>query len=68
MIWKIVVPVIVASLIGWGAWTTVAVTGATPRPVFDEHVNRATDKYDKAQERLEDKIDDLKDTILDLHK
>ena len=65
---KILIPVIAAGLIGWGAWATVEVTGATPREVFDEHVTRAQDKYDAAQQRVEDKLDKIQETIIDLHK
>jgi hypothetical protein len=66
--WKILIPVIVASLLGWGAWATVGVTSSTPRKVFDEHVTRAQDKYDAAQQRVEDKLDKIQETIIDLHK
>jgi hypothetical protein len=64
----VTLPVIAASLIGWGAWATVGVTRATPRDVFDEHVQRAQDKYEQGQEKIQRSLDDIKDTILELHK
>jgi hypothetical protein len=67
-LWWVLIPVIAASVIGWGAWATVTATGATPREVFDRHVEDAQDKYDHAQDRIEDKLDEIQKTILDLHK
>jgi len=60
-LWWVIVPVIASGLIAWGAWATVGVTGGTPREIFDEHVQHA-------QERIEDKLDDIQKTILELHK
>ena len=75
MLWKILIPILVTSLIGWGAWTTVTATSATPRKVHDEHVkefnqekDRTQDRFDQVQQRIEDKLDQIQQTILDLHK
>lgn len=65
---KILIPVLASALIGWGAWATVKTTSATPRAVFDAHVEKARDKYDAAQQRVEDKLDKIQETIIELHK
>lgn len=50
------VPVI-AGLIAWGAWVTLGVA------------NAATEKkVETIQMRIEDKLDKIQETILDLHK
>jgi hypothetical protein len=54
---KGIIVAIVAGLIAWGAWVTLGVADAATK----ERVN-------DVQMRIEDKLDDIKDTILDLHK
>lgn len=49
--------VVLAGLIGWGAWVTTGVAGAASE-------ERVVD----IQERIEDKLDKIQETILDLHK
>jgi hypothetical protein len=75
MLWKILIPIFVTSLIGWGAWTTVTATSATPRVVHDKHVeefmehkDNDSEKFDRIQQRVEDKLDKIQQMILDLHK
>lgn len=75
MLWKILIPIIASGMIGWGAWATIATTSATPRKVHDEHVKefsahkeKDADQFGKIQQRIEDKLDKLQQTILELHK
>lgn len=74
---KILIPVLAASLIGWGAWTTVEVTGATPRPVHDElakevdeHKEKDNDRFmevlkeiQKQRDVIEDKLDKIQEKL-----
>ena len=55
-----------AALISWGAWNTLATTGATPRDVHDAHCldnkrdfQRIDDKFYDMQQRIEDKLDKI---------
>ncbi len=64
MMWKILIPIIVTALLGWGAWATVQVTNATPRPVFDRHVEKAEEKFDTMQMRIEDKLDKIQEHLM----
>jgi hypothetical protein len=64
MIWKIMIPVITSALIGWGAWATVQVTNGTPRAVFDKHVEKAEEKFDTIQMRIEDKLDKIQEHLI----
>ena len=68
VIWIPIVAVLLASALGWGAWATVTMTDATPREVFDKRVDKVDQKFDTVQRELGDKLDDIKKTILDLHK
>jgi hypothetical protein len=63
--YKYLIPVIATALLAWGAWATVGVTGATPREVFDRHVEDANKKYDEAQRRVEDKIDKIQEILIE---
>ena len=62
-----VIPVILSGLIGWGAWATVTMTNGTPRETFDRRVEKVDEKFDTVQRELGNKLDDIKQTILDLH-
>jgi hypothetical protein len=64
MIWKIMIPVLVSALIGWGAWATVQVTSSTPRVVFDKHVEKAEDRFNTMQNRIEDKLDKIQEHLI----
>lgn len=64
MIWKIMIPVVASALIAWGAWATVQVTGGTPRTVFDKHVEKAEEKFDTMQMRIEDKLDKIQEHLM----
>jgi hypothetical protein len=75
MIWKILLPVVAAAMLGWGAWATVEVTDALPEEKFeahekdfDAHKEKNNDKFDTVQRQLVDKLDEIQKTILDLHK
>lgn len=74
---KILIPVIAASLIGWGAWTTVEVTGATPREVHDE-LDKELDEHkaddnikfmevlkeiQEQREKIEEKLDRIQEKL-----
>lgn len=48
---------IVVGLLGWGAWVTLGVANAAPK-----------EKVNMIQQRIEDKLDKIQQTILDLHK
>jgi hypothetical protein len=63
--WKILLPVIAASLIGWGAWNTLATTNATPREVFDAHCKEANQKFERMQNRIEDKLDKIQEKLME---
>jgi hypothetical protein len=65
---KIVVTVCLGGLITWGAWNTLATSNAVPKPVFDAQVEKTSERFESMQIRIEDKIDKVQETILDLHK
>ena len=48
---------ITAGLIGWGAWVTLGVANAATK-----------ERVISIQERIEDKLDRIQETILNLHK
>jgi len=56
-LYKGVVIAVVVGLLGWGAWVTLGVAAAATK----ERVNHI-------QERIEEKLDIIQRTILDLHK
>lgn len=62
--WKYIVPVIATGLLAWGAWATVGVTSATPREVFDRHVERSDEKFERVQKTLDDKIQKIYDHLI----
>ena len=75
MFLKVLIPVVSAALLAWGAWATIGVTSALPEEKFeaheaefDEHKEKQNDKFDRVQRQLVDKLDDIQKTILDLHK
>ena len=47
---------IVVGLLGWGAWVTLGVANAAPR-----------DRVNQIQERIEDKLDKIRNLIINLH-
>jgi hypothetical protein len=63
MIWKILLPVLVASMLGWGAWTTVATTSATPRSEFEKHEQDNRDKFWEVQQIIQDRSDRIEDKL-----
>lgn len=65
MMWKWLIPVLATAVLGWGAWATVEVTGATPREVFDRHVERTQETMKEQQQRIEDKLDKIQEIIID---
>ena len=67
-IWSTVIGVLLTAIIAWGAWNTMATAVAVPTSLFNEHVQTSQEKQDHMQERIFDKLDEIKDTILDLHK
>ena len=60
--------VILAALLAWGAWNTMATANAVSTTKFDGHVQTAQEQYNKQQNRIVDKLDKIQQTILDLHK
>jgi hypothetical protein len=54
---KGIVVAIVAGLIAWGAWVTLGVANAATQG-----------QVSQIQQRIEDKLDKIQETILDLHK
>jgi len=67
-IWASVISVVLASMIAWGAWNTMATAGAVSTEKFDNHVTDQENDKDRMQERIVDKLDEIQQTILDLHK
>jgi hypothetical protein len=61
---KYLIPVLSAALIAWGAWTTVEVTTATPRAVFDKHVDDENKRIERIQNRIEDKLDKIQEHLM----
>lgn len=56
-VYQILVGVVASCLIAWGAWVTLGVA------------NAATEgEVETIQQRIEDKLDEIQKTILDLHK
>jgi hypothetical protein len=66
--WKVISAVVGIVVAGWLGWVSLTAMGATPQEKFDAHVLRSEDKFGQVQERIEDKLDALQQTILDLHK
>ena len=64
MVWIPIVTVLLSGLIGWGAWATVTTTSATPRAVFDRHVDRADEKFDMMQRTIDNKVQKIYDHLL----
>jgi hypothetical protein len=58
---KAVAVALLTGALAWGAWVTLGVAGAA-------NEDRVTDKFDQVQTRIEDKLDDIQQTILNLHK
>jgi hypothetical protein len=54
---KAIIVSIVVALIGWGAWVTLGVADAA-----------SEEQLHAIQQRIEDKLDSIQQTILDLHK
>ena len=65
IVWVPVLVVILTAIIGWGAWATVTATGATPREVFDEHVNKVDEKFDRMQQSIDTKVQKLIDHLIE---
>lgn len=67
-VWMPIAGVLLTATIAWGAWNTMATAVAVPTSVFQEHIEDAESKRDRIQERIVDKLDEIQQTILDLHK
>jgi len=72
MLWKVLIPIIVTSLIGWGAWATITVTSSTPRKVhdahtkdFEAHKEKDAEQFNRIQQRVEDKLDRIQELLMD---
>jgi len=66
-IWPVIVGVVLSGMIGWGAWATVSITTKTPRPVFDEHCKASDQRFERMQNRIEDKLDKIQDRLGEHH-
>jgi hypothetical protein len=56
-VWVAIISILVSGMVAWGGWITVSSAGHTPREVHDDAITR-----------IEDKIDAIKDLIIELHK
>ena len=65
IVWVPVLVVTLTAIIGWGAWATVTAMGATPREVFDEHVNKVDEKFDRMQQSIDTKVQKLIDHLIE---
>lgn len=63
-IWIPVICVLLTATLAWAGWNTNATHNALPETKFEAHEQLNIEQ----QQRIEDKIDDLKDTIIDIIK
>lgn len=68
--WITVGCVVLAGLLGWGAWNTLATANAVPRPEYVEHKNDNEDKFmeilkeiQQQRTQIEDKLDEIQEKL-----
>lgn len=73
--WKWIIPIVIGGCISWAAYNTVLTFGAIQRSEFEEHkkddLERAedmNDKIDNNQQRLEDKLQDIYELIINMNE
>ena len=66
-LWPVIVGVVLSGVVGWGAWATVNITNKTPRPVFDKHCTDAEQRFERMQNRIEDKLDKIQEQLMVHH-
>ena len=68
VIWIPIVVVLMGSMLGWASWASLGVSKATPMEKFTQHQKENNDQFNEIQQTLYNKLDAIRDTILDLHK
>jgi tryptophanyl-tRNA synthetase len=77
MFLKVLIPVVSAALIAWGAWATIGVTSALPEEKFEtheaefsEHKEKDNDKFtevlkeiQRQRENIEEKLDEIQKSL-----
>ena len=58
-IWIPIGCVILAALISWGAWNTLATAGATPRKIHREDVKELQEDIQRQQEVMIDRLEKI---------
>lgn len=67
VVWVPIACVLLASILGWGAWATVGISTSTPRSLFDEHCRETDTKFESMQRELGDKLDRMQELMLQLY-
>jgi hypothetical protein len=67
MVWRIIIGIGISALIAIGGWTANRAVNSTPREIFDKHCAENELQFNTMQNRIEDKLDKLQNTILRLH-
>lgn len=62
-VWIPILCVVLAGLISWGAWNTLATANATPRPVHKEDVERLQNDIKEQQRIMIDKLEKIWEKI-----
>jgi hypothetical protein len=70
MLWKVLIPIVVSALLGWGAWNTLATTSALPETKFEIHEKDNNDKFlevlkeiQKQRDKIEEKLDAIQEKL-----
>jgi hypothetical protein len=62
--WRWAIGALVTVCLAIGGWTANKAATATPREVFDHHVEKADEKFDRVQKTLDDKVQKIYDHLL----
>ena len=67
---KILLPILAASMIGWGAWATIGIDSSVKRQEFTEHQRQNDSRYaellkeiQRQRESIEEKLDDIQKSL-----
>ena len=65
-IFKVLLPVCAASLLGWGAWATIGVATSVKTPELEQHEQKDNEQFkelmqeiQRQRESIEEKLDDI---------